>query len=329
MGSLALAAYGAVGGAGQGMQEVAQTMQKQQLIKQQNDMEQQRQEALERLRAANEQSMQKTGIEAQQAAQKAQFGEEEKITGTKIGAASAAAGATRQFEAEQNKAKLASEEKRTERTAESRENVAGIRASASQSSGKGGAQWELHNINVGQPMKSDGKGGMIPDVTAAPTQKSVLFNKSTGATYTQVGDKFIRYDTDKNAPAYSPNSLARVPAAQVQDLLKDPYAVIPSGYSNSGMTKLEAFEQQFHYLPAGVTSAMQSAQQNQRSSASSSLPLGLVRGIGGPNASSTKQQDLPAPPEPEEPEPPTAEEAPDNSPPFQSQAMGVYGNVAQ
>ena len=114
MGSLAMAAYGAIGGAGQGLQTVGKAEMSTQLEQKRNDMEQQRQEALERLRAANQATEQQTGIAAQQAAQE----RSEKFTKEQTEAgyvhAGGAAAATRAFETQQEASKEAAAQKRTE-----------------------------------------------------------------------------------------------------------------------------------------------------------------------------------------------------------------------
>lgn len=280
MGSLTLALAGGVGGAGAGVADVAR-----------QDIMKAREEALIRLRESYESERQQTGIAAQKGLQKSGQEFEAGQTEKKLGAAARAHGATLAQEKELAAAKLKSEEKRTETTGKYRLAAAEVRANATKS-GKGNTPiWELHNINVGQPLGPDGK----PNLTAAPVQKAVLFNRSSGSLYAPVGGRLYRWDSDKNAPVIDPKTTNRaVDPGELQDLLSDPTGTIPEGFKNSGMSKADAFERAHGFLPSEFTQALQRAQQSSQnsSSASFSLPLGLVRGIGGPNATSSKVADL-------------------------------------
>ena len=114
MGSLALAAYGAIGGAGQGMQTVGKAEMAMQQEKRKSDIDQQRQEAIQRLQAAESEKLQGTNIAAQQASQE----RSEKFTKEQTEAgyvhAGGAAAATREFEAGQEEKKEAAAQKRNE-----------------------------------------------------------------------------------------------------------------------------------------------------------------------------------------------------------------------
>ena len=114
MGSLAMAAYGAGAGLGQGLQTVGKAGMEVQQEQKKSAIAQQREEAIQRLRDAEQEKIQGTQISAQQEAQ----ARSEKFTKEQTEAgyvhAGAAAGATRQFEAEQETKKEAAAQERTE-----------------------------------------------------------------------------------------------------------------------------------------------------------------------------------------------------------------------
>lgn len=321
MGSLALAVAGGVGGAGQGVADVAR-----------QDLMKAREEALIRLKENFESERQQTGIEAQKGMQQAQFGEEEKLTSQKLTAASKAHGATLAQEKELAGEKLKSEEKRTETTGKYRLAAAQVRAEASKS-GKGNeAIWQLHNINVGQPLGPDGK----PNLTAAPIQKAVLFNKQSSAVYAPVGGRLYRWDAEKNAPVIDPKTTNRaVDPGELQDLLQDPTGTIPQGFKNSGMSKADAFERAHGFLPAEFPQALQRAQQSSQGGAhaSMSLPYDMVRSLGGPNATSTKVGEYGPAQQAEDEAEDAREDAEDNAPAQEpsapSHADNDFSNMAQ
>ncbi len=116
-GTLAFAAGGGLAGLGSGFNEVGK-----EAMKDIHD------DALTRLTKWYADQRQQTGIQAQQAAQQAGFAEQEKMHGLEHGEAVAAAGAQRQFLIEQEQAREAAAQRRTEITAKSRTDVATIRA---------------------------------------------------------------------------------------------------------------------------------------------------------------------------------------------------------
>lgn len=274
-----LAAAGAAQGLGSGAVQVGQQQQKADLAQKMSDLEQTRDEALERLRGQEQEKLQASNIQAgkDQESQRETF--ETGQTNTRLTAASAAAGKTRDFEATQNAAKLSSEEKRTGITAQSRIDAANVRASASAGNKEPPKQWEVHNVNKINPAKP-----LDP-----PTQTQVLFNNRTGASYMQVGDKLIRFNSQTGNAAVDadPKRLSRAPAADVQDLLRDPLGKVPSG-PNAGLSKSDLFEATHNYLPATWPAAAQQAEQQQRAPGPQSLPKGVLNSVGGPGASSTK-----------------------------------------
>lgn len=313
MGILAIA--GGIAGAGQGITDTGREGAKVSLAEKVNAMQKDREEAITRLQQQGQ-----TELEGK----REEF--EKGQTQTKITAASGAAGATREFEKGENEKKLASEEKRTGITAQSRVDAATVRATASEGNKAPPKTWEVHAVT---------HGGFDPtSKLPTTTQTQVLMNNRNGSSYMQIGDKFIRYDSQKNAPAFDPKSLARAPAADINDLLKDPLGTVPSG-TNQGLTKAEAFEQTHGYLPASWASAAQNIEQQQKTSKTSqSLPSGLLKGVGGPGATSTKVGGFGGGPQGEEDDgsenaAQSGEDASSASPPFQSNAMSSYSNMAQ
>jgi hypothetical protein len=319
-----LAMAGGLQGAGQGIAQVGADATKLNLETKLNQMALDRETTVTRL-----QGQQAKDLEAQRGA------EQEKIQGsqqtfetgqtqTKLTAASAAAGATREFEKGENQKKLASEEKRTGITAQSRIDAAAVRASASAGNRAPPKVWEVHTVSSADPKNP----------AAPPSQTQILVNNRSGASYMQLGDKLVRYNSQTRGPAVSPESLARAPAGDVQDLLADPLGLIPNG-PNKGLSKAEAFEAKHNYIPSAWTSAATRAEQarQQQSTTSLSLPSGLVRSVGGPNATSAKVASFGGGGADEDDGSENAaqsdEDASSGSPPFQSGAMTSYSNSAQ
>ncbi len=275
-----LAAAGAVQGLGQGLVQTGEQQQKVDLQQKMNDLAQKREEAITRL-----QGSQQSALEEQRAGHEAQRTDKEiaghsAVAQFERGEISKEAEKQRTFAAGEDKAKLASEERRTERTASSRENVAMIR---SDKSGQGkGKIWEVHNITEG--------GGIDPNTHAIIPQKQtqILFNKSTGRQYVAAGDRLLPYDASKGGMA-PPESVKRAPATDVQALLADPLGKVPAGFNNAGMDKATAFEQTHGYLPAQWMTSAQQADQQQSSSSTTSLkiPGKWAPGMFKPGAQST------------------------------------------
>ena len=318
MGGNFLAAAGAVGGLGQGLEQVGQQGMKEQMAQKINDLQQKREEAIERLRGSEQEKLQGNQ-------QQFEAGQTEK----KIGAASAAAGATRTFEHEENTAKLTSAERRTNRMASAKEYSARIGAESRTNAGnQKDFTWKVHTV---QSPGVDKNGNPNP-LLSKTTQ---VVESPSGASYIQAGDKLIKFDATTNAPSRDPASIARIPKEKIMpvqaDLLNDPLGVVKAG-PNAGMTKAEAFEQQFGYIPTQWMSRAQEAHKQGGSQSSKlSLPAGMVTAVGGPGATSTQTGGFGGGGEPESSEASNEENdaQSDNEPAFQSNANQVYGNVAQ
>lgn len=271
-----LASAGAAMGLGQGMVQVAASQQKENLETKMAELAQTREETVERLRGQQQEKLQASGITASKEMEGTREQFESGQTEKKLGAASVAAGRTRDFEHQENTSKLSSEEKRTGITAQSRIDAAAVRAAASANSKEPPKSWEVHVVSRGDPKNP----------AAPPIQTQVLVNNRSGASYMQIGDKLIRFNSQTGAPAMPPEALKRAPAADVQDLLRDPLGRIPNG-PNAGLSKADLFEQTHNYLPASWATAAQQAER-QRPAPVQSLPVGVLHGVGGPGATSTK-----------------------------------------
>lgn len=320
MGGNFLAVAGGAAGFGQGLEQVGQQGMKQQMAEKINALQQQREEAIERLRGSEQEKLQGQSQDFQ-AAQ----------SDKRITAASNAAAATRTFEHEENTAKLKSGESRTNRMAQAKEYSARVGAESRSNAGsQKDFTWKVHTV---QSPGVDKNGNPNP-LLSKTTQ---VVESPSGASYIQAGDKLIKFDATTNAPARDPASIARIPKDRITpvqaDLLNDPLGVVKSG-PNAGMTKAEAFEAQFGYIPTQWMSRAQEAHKQGGSQSSKlSLPAGMVNGIGGPGATSQQTGSFGGGggggEESSESSNEENDSQTDNEPAFQSNANQVYGNVAQ
>ena len=276
-------ALGAAAGAGQAATTIGQFgMQKsmqEQLLTKQNELATAREETIARLRQSGAETLQAKGQEFQ----KGQLQ-------TEIGARGAAAGAARQFQKEEQTEKLKSEERRTGITASSRVEAARVRADAARDISKGAkpnSPWEFHIV----------KQGTDPKTQATLPDKSVLLNKQIGYTGVNIGGRYFRTDPQGQPIGYDgkpvdPTGVRRAAASEVQAVSRDPYAV-----GADGVPLIDKFEKTYGYRPEQWVGAMQSQSQQQQQQQSgqpvrpgqqpkSSLPGPLLRGVGGPNATS-------------------------------------------
>jgi hypothetical protein len=295
-----IATAGAIAGAGQGITEAGQQAQKVDLMSKMNELQKSREEALERLRGSEQETLQAKGQ---------QFEKEQ--TQTKIGAASAAAGATRQFEHQENVAKEEAAQKRSETSKEARIGAAKVTAESRVTSKGPPKIWEPVKLN---------QGGFDPN-SHLPTsnQLQLSYNHFTGRSYAQVGDKFVPWDASTNKPATDPKAIRRAPVEDLQDLMSDPLGTIPAGGPNAGLSKAEVFESAHGYLPASWTSRANAAAQKNPEQHSNlfSEPSAMVKGGSNPDEGAADNASQ------------AGEDSENNSPPFQSSAMQSYGANAQ
>jgi hypothetical protein len=313
MASIGYLLGGAMAGAGQGLQTIGATAEKEQSIEKEHNWQQAHDETMERLRAAEQEKLQASG----QTFEKGQ-------TETKLKAAAAAAGATREFEQGENVKQRAAAQKRTETSANARVDAAAVQASSRSSvaSGKGIKALVPRNVNI-MPTGPDGK----PIPGALPEQHILTYDPNTGIHWVQTGNRFYRADSSGKAVVdpKSTNNKGASPGEN-QALLANPYARVPAGYANAGMTYAEAYEQEHGFLPGEFLGTVNKLAQRQSSSQSSSvrLPSGRIYNppAGGGQGGEGPDAGGPAPPEP-------GDEAEGEGPAFQSNAMSNYGANAQ
>jgi hypothetical protein len=277
MGSLMLAAAGAVGGLGQGITEVGQQEQKAQLLQKQNDLIQAREETLQRLRAAEEEKLQASG-------QQFQHTETETAAGRNV----AAAGAQRQFLTEQEKSREAAAGARTNAIVGGRVRVANINADSREANATlrnekpPKADWKSSTVQLpglvparAQRMITEtdprtGQRTSVPDPSDKPPMipgkvPYRIMNHISGATsIVKLADgRFVPFD-GQHIP--DTKSVGRPPARDVQDLLQNP-------------DRYPQFLQRYHQLPEGFDEAYTAHFQNLTNDYNS-------RHSGGANTSS-------------------------------------------
>lgn len=254
-----LAAAGAVGGAGQGLAEVGKEQMKADLASKMNDLQQKREEAITRL-----QGQQQSGLEEQRAGhEKERVGEEiagkSAVAQFERGSIEHEAGLQREFaggEGEKNRA--------------SRESIAAGHDVSRVASAKAHAPavkppkgWAPKNVTL---------QGNVVNGQIIPGKQMQVMGHPDGSAYVQVGDRLIPYNgasPDGMPQGFQPESLRRAPAKEVQTLLQNPTAVLPSG-----MTARDSFVKRNGYLPTSFMAAENAARQ-------SAQPQGASGGGGG------------------------------------------------
>jgi hypothetical protein len=306
-----LAAAGAVGGLGQGIEQVGQQTMK-------ADME----ATHDRLRANLE-------LQNQQTIQKAGFTQQDKEMQAKLAAASAAAGLTRQHETSENALNRASRESIGAGHDLSREDAAAIHAAAG-AGGRGSGIKPLQSVTQSvYPM--DPKTGK-PDFTATPHQVRLTYDSNTGNHYAQMGDTYYRANSQTGEPMdgrtgqpLKPGSTNRASdPATLRALYATPYAIVPAGHANSGLTYAESYEKEYGGLPSQFFANVNKLSQSQNSAAGTSirlpsgrmyqLPAGGGTGLGANDDTSSDLQNQ--------------QDNQQDAPAFQSNAGSSYGNVA-
>lgn len=288
-----LAAAGALGGVGQGLTAAGQQQQKLDLETHMNDLATKREETLERLRAGTQKELQ---------AQQQAFEQARQERG--IGAASAAAGATRTFEAAQETKKEAAAQKRTETAGQYRVQAreAGVKPSAAP------RIWDPAKLNT---TTFDPKSHMPMN-----SQVTLMTNRFTGGQFVQTPQGMVRANS-KGEPMFGPESFKRNKAADVQgamkDLYSDPLGVVPEGQPRAGMPKVSAFEEAYGYIPNGWSqlAASKANPQQHPQLFQAQSPQGGNTDEGA--ADNAAQAD---------------EDRSNAEPAFQSGAMSTYGAVA-
>ena len=286
MGSLAMAVYGGIGGVGQGLQTVGKAGMEVQQEQKKSDIAQQREEAIQRLQAAEQEKIQGTQIAAQQESQ----ARSEKFTKEQTEAgyvhAGAAAGASRSFEAEQEEKKEAAAQKRTETSGQYRVQARQV-----------GATPKKETPEFTQRTLTE-QGGIDP-VTKQPT---------AGRSYTQLvhksGLSFVQVNGAVDPKTGMPNGGLLLPHGAGDTSFPDPKNVArpPVKATQNLMEHPDTWQDYYHayhQLPADWLPAYQASKQNPQgqqqglpafarpgTTASAAQPVG-----GGGNAKSGDEQD--------------------------------------
>lgn len=272
------AAAGAAKGVGEGVATVGMFGMKRQLMEEINKLQAQRETMIENLRASHASTLEAQRQKGELGMQKYAAGQAEHRLGIEIGARSRAAGRQMEFQKGLKGEELASQERRTERTAESRENAAFLRSEHS-GAGKGKSQYQVINLKGAE----SGLPGQ-PGYKAATDRKLMA---TPHGVFELMGDKYVPYDGTRDGPP-DPKSLARANTADIQDVISHP-------------ERAQAFLSTYKFLPAATMSSLQQreAQQqggtNQSSTTSIKLPGGHTfippKGYSVSNADDFKSQD--------------------------------------
>jgi hypothetical protein len=270
-----LAAAGAAQGLGQGITQVGEQGQKEQLAEKMNDLAEKREETITRL-----QGQQQSALEEQRAGHENERTQKEiagrsAVTQYERGSVEAEAAKQREFQGKQTQAELASKEKIATGHDTARVTASGL-AHPLRPVKDPASIWTVHTIKSTQ---------MDPVTKMQVPGPDRLVITNGGRTFAQVGDKFVPYDasTDKTT---NPASLARPPADAVNDLVNDPFGKAPNGQMKS-----DQFVQKYGHLPMAWFSAAQNAKP-----ATQPPPPGLGKSLVPPGSTvDTRTFGAPAP----------------------------------
>lgn len=244
-----LAAAGAIGGLGKGLTQVGeestQRQDKQQLMQEENTLATQREQAIERLRAQNQQQL-----------QGAQFKHEDTQEARREEFQMKAASATRGFEQWKIKQQIDERRYASDNAYKARVDAAYIRALQTNKTGTTGKN------NTASQYKD------IPIADSTGAQR--LLMAGPHGTYELIGDRYVPYNGETQKTMTERMSNARQSDVNVlmEQLRKDPNAVVPPGHTNSGMTYVQAFEQSYGYIPKPAVDTLRSVEQSQGQSGS-------------------------------------------------------------
>lgn len=241
------AAAGAAKGVGEGVATVGMFGMKRQLMEEINKLQAQRETMIENLRASHASSLEAQRQKGELGQRKFEAGQAEHRLGIEIGARSRAAGRQMTFQHELKGEELASQERRTERTAESRENAAFLRSEHS-GAGKGKSQYQVINLKGAE----QGLPGQ-PGYKAAEDRKLMA---TPHGVFELVGDKYVPYDSSREGPP-DITHLARANTADIQDVTAHP-------------ERASAFLNTYKFLPSATMSALQQRETQQQSGANQS-----------------------------------------------------------
>lgn len=246
-----LAAAGAVGGLGQGMVQVGEQQQKENLATKMSALEQTRQEAITRLQGAQGMQLEEARSGHEDVRTEKEIKGRSDVAHYETGEKEAEAEKTRGFTDVQNKAKFGSEEKRTKMNADSRVEAAKLRADASRSGKNPPKEWTPKTVNL--------QGSFDPTSHAlVPGRGMSIMTHRDGSQWIQAGDKLLPYDATQPEGHGDVSGIRRAPAGAVQALIQDPLGQAPSGLS-----KKDSFVKQYGYLPTPYLQASQGARDAQ------------------------------------------------------------------
>lgn len=255
-----LAAAGALGGLGQGLTAVGQEQQKENLAVKMDKLAQAREEAIVRLQGGQQKDLetQKEGFEAGQTdkslaagarMKQAEIEHQDTRQDKQIAAAEAARKDTEAHEERVHASDRASNLEGRKYSADKR--LEGIKYQSDQrkdtakSSNSKFQAWKPTDI----PTNIKGPGG-----TTSPGKVPGIFDPNTGTRYGIYGDRLIAHN-GAEGPMYDPGSFRRgvdLRDPPVRDVVTDPLGIVPTG-PLQGLTKMQAFENNYHYLPKAVT----------------------------------------------------------------------------
>jgi hypothetical protein len=270
MGSLALAAFGAVGGAGAGITEVAQQAQKEQLLNRQNDLAAARDATHERLRANLELQNQQT---LQKSSQEFQHGEKQ----TEYDVMAKSAGAHAALLKELKQAEIDG------RHQDVHDLIAG-RISVQDSKNRGSAAAADRKALPQSEYKPGHAYLNSPGVDVfkkpIPGKQVDVQIHHDGSQWIQGPDGLYRFDPSQPNGYADPKTLRRPTAQDTSALLQNPLGTLPSGVSTR-----DYFVNKFGKLPAEYLGAANTA----RTQLNGSLPRSAASGVN--NTSSNTSED--------------------------------------
>lgn len=245
-----LAAAGALNGLGQGMTQVGEAQQKENLASKMSQLETTRQEAITRLQGAQGMQLEEARSGHEDTRVEKEIKGRSDVAHYETEEKEGESAKQRSFTGEQNTAKFGSEEKRTKMNADSRIEAARLRAGAVGAGKNPPKEWQAKTVNL--------QGSFDPTSHALiPGRGLSIMTHRDGSQWIQTGDKLVPYDASAPEGHGDMSALRRAPAGAVQALIKDPLGNAPSGLS-----KKDSFVKQFGYLPLPYLHASQAARDS-------------------------------------------------------------------
>lgn len=222
---------GALAGTGQGIVANAEFEKQMNALKTQNDLAQARQEAIERLKGAQAESLQGKQIQGEKELESQREAGALKVGRLQVGGRIAQEQMHEKFQGTQLAAQRATQLERERIRANARVTAADKAHQPRTTKGR----WQFHTVTMPTTMGPSGPTG--------GGSKMLLEDNQTGQQFVQVGDKFMPYDASKDSVADA-GSVRRAADSEVQKLIQNPQAA-------------PQFLQTYHYLPMQWFSAAQ------------------------------------------------------------------------